>query len=81
MPTARTKPNRLRLFNENPTADSTAKVPTSETGIATIGMTDARQVCRNRTTTMTTRATASQIVVSTSCTDCAMKSVGLNGMS
>ena len=43
-------------------AASTAKVPISDTGIATIGMIEARQVCRNRMTTMTTRMTASKIV-------------------
>ena len=44
----------------------TAKVPISETGMATIGMIDARQVCRNRMMTMTTRTTASKIVLVTS---------------
>ena len=41
----------------------TAKVPISETGIATIGMIAARQVCRNRITTSTTSATASKMVL------------------
>jgi len=75
MPTASTSPNSDKLFSEKPSAASTAKVPTSETGIATIGMTEARQVCRNRMTTTTTRATASRMVTSTSCTDCAMNVV------
>ena len=55
----------------------TAKVPISDTGMATIGMIEARQVCRNRMTTMTTRTTASKIVLTTSSTDSAMNSVGL----
>ena len=55
----------------------TANVPISEIGIATIGMIAARQVCRNRMTTMTTRSTASKIVFITSSTDSAMNSVGL----
>lgn len=49
----------------------------SETGIARIGMIEARQVCRNRITTSTTRITASAIVWITASTDCAMNSVGL----
>jgi hypothetical protein len=40
-------------------------------------MIEARQVCRNRMTTKTTRITASKIVFSTSWTDSAMNSVGL----
>ena len=75
MPTASTSPNSDRLFSENPSAARIAKVPTSDTGIAMIGMIDARQVCRNRITTTTTSATASTMVTTTSCTDCAMNSV------
>ncbi len=47
-------------------------VPMSEIGIATRGMIAARQVCRKRTTTNTTRRMASPIVFSTSSTDCRM---------
>ena len=75
MPTASTRPNRLRLLSEKPSAANTANVPTSETGMATIGMIDARHVCRNRITTTTTRPTASRMVISTSCTDWAMNPV------
>ena len=53
----------------------TKKVPTSETGIATIGMIAARQVCRNRMMTMITRTVASNSVFTTSSTDCLMKPV------
>ena len=77
MPIASTSPNSERLLSEKPKAASTAKVPISDTGIATIGMIEARQVCRNRMTTMTTRMTASKIVFCTSWTDSAMNSVGL----
>jgi hypothetical protein len=59
MPMASTSPNSERLLSEKSSAASTAKVPISDTGMATIGMTEARQVCRNRITTRTTRATAS----------------------
>ena len=52
-----------------PSAAMTAKVPISETGMATIGMIAARQVCRNTITTMTTRTTASKMVLQTSSTD------------
>ena len=75
MPTASTRPNSDRLLSERPQAASTVNVPMSEIGIATIGMTEARHVCRNRMTTTTTRRTASMIVRTTSATDCAMKVV------
>ena len=51
-------------------------VPISDTGMATIGMTAARQVCRNRMITSTTSSTASRIVSITALTDCRMNSVG-----
>ena len=38
MPMASTRPNSVRLFSEKPNAAITAKVPMSETGIATSGM-------------------------------------------
>ena len=44
MPIASTRPNSERLFSEKPKAASTAKVPISDTGMATIGMTEARQL-------------------------------------
>ena len=59
MPIASTSPNSDRLLSEKPSAAMIAKVPISDTGIATIGMSEARQVCRNRTTTRTTSSTAS----------------------
>ena len=40
-----------------------AKVPISDTGMATIGMIAARQDCRKTMTTMTTRTTASKSVL------------------
>ena len=59
MPTASTSPNRVRLLIEKPSAAITAKVPTSDTGMAMIGMMAGRQPCRNTSTTMTTSAIAS----------------------
>ena len=63
MPIASTRPNSERLFNEKPAAAMTARVPISDTGMAMIGISEARQLCRNRMTTRTTRITASNIVL------------------
>jgi hypothetical protein len=54
MPIASTSPNRLSALIEKPSRCSTAKVPTTDTGTASSGMMEARQVCRNRITTSTT---------------------------
>ena len=54
----------------------TAKVPTSETGTAANGMSEARHVCRNNRTTITTSATASPSVVKTDFNDARTKMVG-----
>ena len=59
MPIAKTSPNSDSVLIENPVASITAKVPTIEIGTATSGMIDARHVCRNRTTTITTISVAS----------------------
>jgi hypothetical protein len=76
MPTASTRPNNERLFSEIPSAYSTVNVPISEIGIATTGISEARQVWRNRITTPTTSTTATKIVTTTSRTDFATKIVG-----
>ena len=55
MPIASTSPNSDRLLSVKPNIAMKKKVPTSDTGMATSGMTAARQVCRNRITTSTTR--------------------------
>ncbi len=77
MPMASTSPNSERLLSEKPNIAMKKKVPISDTGMAMIGMTAARQVCRNRITTSTTRMTASTMVWMTASTDCWMNSVGL----
>ena len=59
MPMASTRPNNDRLLSENPNAAITAKVPTNDTGTAIIGMSVARQVCRNTSITMITSTIAS----------------------
>ncbi len=65
MPIASTRPNRLSVLIEKPSRYSAAKVPTTDTGTAISGMIEARQVCRNRITTSTTRAMASSSVETT----------------
>ena len=76
MPMASTRPKRERLLSENPIAAITAKVPTSETGTASRGMIEARQLWRNTSTTITTSTTASKSVWITASMDCAMNAVG-----
>ena len=76
MPTANTRPNSDRLFSDIPQMSRMVKVPISETGMAITGMSEARQVCRNRKTTPTTSRMATKIVVTTSRTDFATKIVG-----
>ncbi len=63
MPIASTSPNSDRLLSENPNIAMKKNVPTSEIGMARMGMIAARHVCRNSTTTSTTRITASRMVV------------------
>ncbi len=76
MPIARTSPKSDSVLIEKPKPSSTAKVPTMETGTATSGITDARQVCRNSTTVITTRSTASNRVFTTSRIESRTKTVG-----
>ena len=52
------------------------KVPTIDTGTASSGMIEARQVCRNRITTSTTSATAMNSVSITFEIDVCTKRVG-----
>ena len=58
MPIASTRPNSERLFREKPATAIAANAPTSDTGMATIGITAARQDCRKIKTTTTTRTIA-----------------------
>ncbi len=66
MPMASTRANRVRVLIEKPVIFSTAKVPISDTGMASTGMIAARQVCRKTSTTITTRIRASNRVFCTS---------------
>ncbi len=77
MPMASTRPNSDRLLSEKPAASITAKVPTSDTGMARIGMIAARQLCRNTITTITTSSRASNRVRCTSAMESLMYWVGL----
>ena len=76
MPTASTSPNKVRLLSVKPNIAMKKNVPISDIGIATSGMTAARQVCRKRMTTSTTSRIASRIVSCTAFTDSWMNWVG-----
>ena len=76
MPMASTRPNSDSVLIEKPSAYSTAKVPMMDTGTATSGITEARQVCRNRITTSTTSSTASSRVSMTASMDWRTNCVG-----
>src|SRR3984957_10618796 len=76
IPIASTSPNSERLLMEKPSASITAKVPTNDTGTAASGMMDARHVCKNRMTTITTSSTASTSVWITASIECRTNVVG-----
>jgi hypothetical protein len=76
MPMASTSPNSESVFSEKPSISITANVPMSETGTATRGMIEARQVCRNTITTMTTSRMASNSVSTTARIEWRTKTVG-----
>src|ERR1700677_1164995 len=76
MPIASTRPNKVSVLIEQPKRYRKANVPTTETGTATSGMMEARQVCKNRITTSTTNTTASINVCSTARIDSRTNTVG-----
>ena len=76
IPIAKTKPNSDRVLIDTPNHCITAKVPISEIGTAINGMIDARQVCKNTITTITTKAIASNKVVITASIEPRTKTVG-----
>ncbi len=65
----------MRLLSVNPMAAMTANVPINETGTSIIGRIMAFQSCRNTSTTMATRITASRKVRYTSLTLSRIKGV------
>ena len=81
IPMASTKPNNDSALSEKPSICIKAKVPTSDTGTATSGIIDARQVCRNSTTTNTTSSTASSRVFTTASIEPRTNTVGSYTMS
>ena len=60
---ASTSPNSESVLTEKPSSGKTAKVPMSDTGTASIGISVARQFCRNRKTTRITSTMASASVL------------------
>ena len=76
MPMASTRPKSDRVLSEKPRPSITAKVPISDTGTATRGMIEARHVCRNTITTMTTSRIASNSVCTTASIDSLTNTVG-----
>jgi hypothetical protein len=63
---ASTIPNMVRVFIEKPNSARMAKVPSSTTGTAMVGISVARKFCRNRYITRNTRMIASTSVLTTS---------------
>ena len=76
MPIASTRPNSDSALIEKPNASISANVPMIDTGTASSGMIDARQVCRNTITTITTSASASSSVSITALIESRTKIVG-----
>ena len=58
--------NMVSMLMEKPVMESMPKVPRSTTGTAIVGMIVARQFCRKRNITKTTRMMASTSVFTTS---------------
>ena len=75
IPMASTMANRVRVLIEKPNSHMPAKVPTSDTGTATMGISVARQFCRKTYTTAITSRAASPRVHNTSLADSWMKRV------
>ena len=76
IPMASTKPNNDKVLIETPSHCITANVPIKDTGTAISGITDARHVCKNTTTTITTNAIASSSVLITASIEPRTKIVG-----
>ena len=68
-PMASTSANSVSVLIEKPSATKMVKVPSSDTGTASIGIRVARQLSRNRNTTSSTSAVAMNNVISTSLID------------
>ena len=79
MPIASTRPNSVRVLMVKPSAVNTANVPSNDTGTASIGMSVARQLCRNTNTTISTSTIASNSVFITSFIDSVTNGVVVYG--
>ena len=66
IPIDKTIAKSVSVFMEKPKRYKPAKVPISDIGTAIIGIKVARQFCKNRNTTITTRSIASPSVLNTS---------------
>ena len=80
-PVASTIPNSVSVLIEKPNALMKAKVPISDTGMVTLGMTVARQSWRKRKMTTMTSTIASSSVFTTSRIDSRTAVVGLKAIS
>ena len=75
MPIASTMPNSVSVLIVKPSTVKAAKVATSDTGTASIGISVARQLCRKTKTTTSTSASASKKVFTTSSSEALTKIV------
>ena len=66
MAIAKTRPNNVNKFMENPNNFITAKVPNNEIGMVSAGMMTARMFCKNKNITKITSNVVSAIVTRTS---------------
>src|SRR3954470_8708312 len=69
MPIAMTMANSVSTLIEKPSSQSPRHAPESAIGTTIVGMSVARQFCRNKNITMKTRIIASISVSTTECTD------------
>ena len=79
IPIARIKPNKVNILSENPMISIKPNVPIKEIGTAIVGIKAARQFCKDRNTTNTTKNRASNKVLYTSWIDCDIYSVASKG--
>ena len=81
IPVASTIANSVSVFKVKPKSMRPPNAPISDTGTAMIGISVARQLCRNTNTTSSTRNAASESVMITSWIDDCTKRVVSKGMS
>ena len=74
-PIASTRPSSVSVLIEKPKIAIIANVPMMDTGIAIIGMSVARKLCRKMKIVTSTRTPASMSVLTRSSSDASTKSV------